>query len=71
VGAGLGLFALVRRWSPPDRFIARRWASFAGPLRAKLWRADDSAALQAGRAIARIFKKPSCGYTAMPGTYCP
>jgi hypothetical protein len=22
-------------WSPPDRFIARRWASFVGPLRAK------------------------------------
>jgi hypothetical protein len=44
--AGLGLFALVRRpaslrWSPPDRFIARRWASFVGPLRAKSWRADD------------------------------
>jgi glyoxylase-like metal-dependent hydrolase (beta-lactamase superfamily II) len=22
-------------WSPPDRFIARRWASFVGPLRAR------------------------------------
>src|SRR4030095_10385072 len=29
--------------SPPDRFIARRWVSFVGPLRAKSWRADDSA----------------------------
>jgi hypothetical protein len=26
---------------PPDRLNARRWASFVGPLRAKLWRADD------------------------------
>ena len=34
--------ATLRR-SPPDRLIARRWASFVGPLRAKSWRADDSA----------------------------
>jgi len=27
--------------SPPDRFIARRWASFVGPRRAESWRADD------------------------------
>ena len=31
----------TRSRSPPDRFIARRWASFVGPLRAKSWRADD------------------------------
>src|SRR4029453_2011055 len=34
--------ATLRR-SPPDRFIARRWASFVGPLWAKSWRADDLA----------------------------
>jgi hypothetical protein len=41
--------ATLRR-SPPDRFIVRRWASFVGPLRARLWRADD----WAGRAFARF-----------------
>jgi hypothetical protein len=42
--------ASLRR-SPPDRFIARRWASFVGPLRAE-WRADDWA-VPAGRARIR------------------
>jgi Helix-turn-helix domain len=33
---GPGRLTLADRdWSPPDRFIARRWASFVGPLRAK------------------------------------
>jgi hypothetical protein len=40
------------RRSPPDRLIARRWASFVGPLRAKSWRADDWAG-PAGRARIR------------------
>jgi hypothetical protein len=32
---GFRSYRLVRRWSPPDRFSARRWAAFVGPLRAK------------------------------------
>ena len=52
------------RWSPPDRFSARRWASFVGPLRAKLWRADDWVG-PAGRArFARNPRKPGCGCAA-------
>jgi hypothetical protein len=65
-GADLGPFALVRRWSPPDQLNARRWASFVGPLRAKSWRADDWAGPAAGRAIARDWRKPVCGYAAIP-----
>ena len=46
------------RRSPPDRFSARRWASFVGPHRAKLWRADDWAGpagrVRRGGATARV-----------------
>jgi hypothetical protein len=38
VGAGHGPFPLVRTLESADRFIARRWASFVGPLRTKSWR---------------------------------
>ena len=62
MGAGLGLFALRRR--PPDRLIARRWASFVGPLRAKLWRADDWAG-PAGRVRIRASEKPAYGLAAI------
>jgi hypothetical protein len=66
-----GPFALVRRpaslrRSPPDRLIARRWASFVGPLRAKSWRADDQPALRAGRAIARISENQSSAAPPFP-----
>jgi hypothetical protein len=58
------------RWSPPDRFIARRWASFVGPLRAKSWRADNSPG-PAGRARYRAqSQKPTCGYAAIPPFQC-
>ncbi|HYY78561.1 MAG TPA: hypothetical protein VFD04_05165 [Actinomycetes bacterium] len=47
------------------RFIARRWASFVGPLRAKLRRADDSAG-PVGRARIRAqSEKPIFGYAAI------
>jgi hypothetical protein len=37
----LDAFPATLRWSPPDRFIARRWAFFVGPLRANKRRTDD------------------------------
>jgi hypothetical protein len=42
------------RRSPPDGFIARRWASFLGPLRAKCCRADDGAGPVGRARFARI-----------------
>jgi hypothetical protein len=57
--------ASLRR-SPSDRFRARRWASFVGPRRAKLWKTDDWAG-PAGRARIRAHpRKPTCGFAAIP-----
>src|SRR5829696_1226926 len=61
VVTGLGLFALVRRpatlrRSPSGRSRARRWASFVGPRRAKLWKTADSAG-PTGRARIRAHSK--------------
>ena len=70
VCAGQDACPATLRWSPPDRFIARRWASFVGPLRAKSWRADDSAG-PAGRTRYRAHpRKPTCGYAAIPPFQC-
>jgi hypothetical protein len=52
--------ATLRR-SPPDRLIARRWASFVGPLRAKEWRADDFTGPAGRTRIRARLRKPTCG----------
>jgi hypothetical protein len=50
--------------SPPDRFIARRWASFVDPLRAK--EEDGRLGRPSGAgAHSRIPRKPTCGYAAL------
>jgi hypothetical protein len=47
--------------------IARRWASFVGPRRAKLWKTDDGPALRSGRAFS---ENQTCGYAANPTFNC-
>jgi hypothetical protein len=63
-------FHWLGRWRPSDQLIARRWASFVSPRRAKLWKTDDGPALRSGRAFARILRKPTCGYAANPTFNC-
>jgi hypothetical protein len=44
-------------WSPPDRFIARRWASFLGPLRGEIVEGGRLGGLRAGRRMRAQLKK--------------